>query len=618
MFKTCHRALATTTLYMSVMILISCSSTPITSSKVVSRELATLPEALSLKKATPQPSGAIQTSVEPAPSPKTTLEPKLSDLSREWNVHPYELRKQATALEQFIRHGRFPRQYCSNGRALKPQANMLCAQVYQVVASYSKKKRPQPQQARSSGAPKKGQRFKITSQNLAWAQKQHFDDLISSITPMGTQQILDFTPQLLKHTSCPRNLSAAGIRKLENFLPRNDVKIAMEKLYAHASFCLRPSDAGHSLTHFRQALLRIVWGDHSRARAAASLAPLGAKGEELPRALFWAGLLQTDTALKNQYWSRLMNDHPLSFHALNAHRHLNSDPMANAVTRPLVNPSRDSNVAALSLSLKWFEVLMLSGKETGASRLAYWAANNFKDDLSLNNIIYITHLKADKSTHQSSFGFVWNQLNKNPENMNEQTLKLLFPIPYWETFRRAGGPNDPMLLVSVAKQESAFNPRARSPANARGLLQLLPTTAHALTGRNVNLYAPEINAQLGSKFLGNMIRKFDSVELALAAYNAGPRRIPSWQKRYPTNSSMVFIDLIPYRETRNYVANILRNNYWYSRLYEEAPFRAPENTKKSQSVLVASLLNGTKGANNSTSSNMTVAAATGGLSPQAR
>jgi len=572
------------------------------------RELARMPDALS-HATTVRPAAPAALAL---PEETVMPEPKVGDLAREWRIHPYELRKQTLALEQFIRNGRFPRQYCVNGRSKTVQSAKLCAQVYQITASYKKNTRPKASKAKKvKTVARTGRSYRINNSNLAWAQHLHFDDIISSITPMSTQQILNWVPRLVQHRGCPRNLSAAGIRKLENLLPSNEAKLAMEKLYAHATTCLKPSDEAYAVTHFRQGLLRIIWGDHSRARISASLAPNGAKGEELPRALFWAGLVQTDPVLKQQYWTRLLNDHPLSFHALNAHKQMGSDPLADASMRPIVTPSRDSKIPAVALSLRWFEALMLGGRETAASRLAFWTANNFRDDLSLGNVIYITHLKADKNTHQSSFGFVWNQIEQNPENMNEQTLKLLFPLPYWEVFQNASGANDPMLLVSVAKQESAFNPQARSPANARGLLQLLPATAHALSGKHENLYRPDINAKLGSKFLGRMISKFDSVELALAAYNAGPMRIPTWRKRYPTNSSLLFIDLIPYRETRNYVANILRNNYWYSRLYEEAPFRAPAQRARNQSVLVSSLIQNTK-----VSAPAPVASAS--LEPQAR
>jgi hypothetical protein len=102
------------------------------------------------------------------------------------------------------------------------------------------------------------------------------------------------------------------------------------------------------------------------------------------------------------------------------------------------------------------------------------------------------------------------------------------------------------------------------------------------------------------------VRRFDSVELALAGYNAGPARVPTWKTRYPTDDPTLLIDLIPFKETRNYVSLIVRNNYWYEKLYRgemdllsglaktDPKLRAPASTaaldEKTRSTLVARLL----------------------------
>lgn len=581
---------------------ISCSTNnsvsmnhPETTKSLKPKVLASMPLALSTPK---QPTSPDKTFAAQTDSVKNiqSIKPTIGALSKEWKLHPYEIKKQTAALEAFLRRGKYPSNYCLRGKAKKPEARKLCEQVSLIVESYSRRT-PTKQKSRVQlGFSKTGERFRLNSGNLAWAQRKHFDDIIETITPMQTAQISNWVPQIIKHSACPRNLSAAAIRKLENFLPDDEAKLAIEKLYAHASICLKPSDSAYALTHMRQSLLRVLWGDSNRARVSAELAVIGATGEELPRALFWAGLLQDDLTKKQTYWTKLINDHPLSFHAINAHRHMNLDPLTSVSSRPIVSPSRDSESKAVALSLRWFEALMLNGKETAASRLSFWMSQHHQDNLSLGNIIYVTHMKSDKNAHQASFGYVWNQIESNPDNMNKQTLQLMFPLPYWEVFKRNSGRTDPFLIVSVAKQESAFNPRAKSPANARGLLQLLPSTAHAMAGgKHVNLYSPEMNAKLGSKFLGKMIDKFQSVEMALAAYNAGPMRIPQWKKRYPAKSALLFMDLIPYKETRNYVSNILRNNYWYSRLYEDSPVRQTASTK-AQSAIVKSLIKATKNA----------------------
>nr|CAD6420144.1 lytic transglycosylase [Rhizobium sp. Q54] len=140
------------------------------------------------------------------------------------------------------------------------------------------------------------------------------------------------------------------------------------------------------------------------------------------------------------------------------------------------------------------------------------------------------------------------------------------------------------LAYSIARQESAFNPAAVSPANARGLLQLLPGTARAVAKRHGLAYAPErltsdpgYNATLGAHYLGEQIDSFGgSYILTFIAYNAGPRRVSEWIKRYgdprgkPIEDVIDWIERIPFPETRNYVQRITENYQIYkARLGQE-------------------------------------------------
>ena len=128
------------------------------------------------------------------------------------------------------------------------------------------------------------------------------------------------------------------------------------------------------------------------------------------------------------------------------------------------------------------------------------------------------------------------------------------------------------LAYSIARQESAFNPTAVSPANARGLLQLLPSTAKAVAKRHGLAYAPDkltsdpgFNATLGAHYLGEQIDSFGgSYILTFIAYNAGPRRVGEWIARYgdprdPAVDPVDWVERIPFSETRNYVQRILEN-----------------------------------------------------------
>ena len=133
------------------------------------------------------------------------------------------------------------------------------------------------------------------------------------------------------------------------------------------------------------------------------------------------------------------------------------------------------------------------------------------------------------------------------------------------------------LAYSIARQESAFNKAAISPANARGLLQLLPGTAKGVAARHGLTYSKEwlttdagYNATLGAHFLGEQISDFGgSYILTFVAYNAGPRRVPQWINRFgdprgqPLDDLIDWIELIPFTETRHYVQRVMENYQIY-------------------------------------------------------
>jgi len=139
------------------------------------------------------------------------------------------------------------------------------------------------------------------------------------------------------------------------------------------------------------------------------------------------------------------------------------------------------------------------------------------------------------------------------------------------------------LAYAIARQESAFNPQAISPADARGLLQILPATARKVAAKYQLAYAdekliddPAFNATLGSHYLGEQIDKFDgSYILTFAAYNAGPGRIPQWIKRYgdprgkSIDQAVDWVESIPFQETRDYVQRVMENFQVYKTLLNE-------------------------------------------------
>ncbi|AGH95857.1 lytic transglycosylase domain-containing protein [Pseudobdellovibrio exovorus] len=130
------------------------------------------------------------------------------------------------------------------------------------------------------------------------------------------------------------------------------------------------------------------------------------------------------------------------------------------------------------------------------------------------------------------------------------------------------------LIYAIIKQESAFNPKARSGANALGLMQVIPNLAQQLAkkfdvpySKAEDLYNPKINIPLGSYELMEQVKKQNGqLTYVAAAYNAGPNALAGWLKNRNRDDILEFIEEIPYEETRTYVKLIARNQLFYQRI----------------------------------------------------
>ncbi|HVL00575.1 MAG TPA: lytic transglycosylase domain-containing protein, partial [Dongiaceae bacterium] len=133
---------------------------------------------------------------------------------------------------------------------------------------------------------------------------------------------------------------------------------------------------------------------------------------------------------------------------------------------------------------------------------------------------------------------------------------------------------DPDWVYSVIRQESAFMPAAKSPVGALGIMQIMPGTAKLLsrsmripTPNQQQLLDPSRNIQMGTYFLKQLSDQFDgNIVLATAAYNAGPGRARAWQPEMKAVSGDIWIETIPFKETRDYVKNIVTYQAIYRHL----------------------------------------------------
>ena len=167
-------------------------------------------------------------------------------------------------------------------------------------------------------------------------------------------------------------------------------------------------------------------------------------------------------------------------------------------------------------------------------------------------------------------------LNLKLDQAPRRFWELLFPLPYrQELVSYARQRNlDPFLVAGLIRQESEFNPGARSPANAYGLTQVRPGTGRTYArklGMRFStrvLFQPAANLKIGTSILRSMLDQNDGkLEQTLAAYNAGPNRLAEWRTWASYREPAEFVESIPFTETRDYVQAVLRNADIYRRLY---------------------------------------------------
>ena len=341
---------------------------------------------------------------------------------------------------------------------------------------------------------------------------------------------------------------------------------------------------------YRLALLLIAQGQLAEAHSVMdNMERLGVHDDFSLRVEYWQAYCKRELRLKEDQSSAINRDFPLSFHRiLNRLERGHRDELLKS-NSDLMIPFRSRKNAHWNQALGAIELLIRNGYLTSALRLliqqlTVW--DQLAQEVPLQ--IYVAYLFSKAGGSAGCFRRLAKLFHAHPELINRQTLELMYPLPFVPSAVGRSVVNaqskfsprvvDPYLLTSLIRQESAFNAFAQSPARAYGLMQLqVPTAQHVLfqLGRPqrveaFDLYEAEFNVDLGHSYLSSLLDQYDGqLEYALAAYNAGPTRVEAWLKRYPTTDRLLFVDLIPFKETREYVSSILRNFYWYSQLYRK-------------------------------------------------
>jgi soluble lytic murein transglycosylase len=198
-----------------------------------------------------------------------------------------------------------------------------------------------------------------------------------------------------------------------------------------------------------------------------------------------------------------------------------------------------------------------------------WAAQEWKDALSrfdqAQRWLAVEIAQDNGWFDRGVFGLVTVDGKRYPEEL--RLYELRFPLHHDGTIRREAAKQniDPTWIAAEIRAESIFNPNARSHADARGLMQVLPSTGAGLAKRlglpwrdGNDLYDSDFNIALGTAYLRELEDKYaNQTYIAIAAYNAGPAPVARWRSQRPGMPADFWIETISYKETREYVARIL-------------------------------------------------------------
>ncbi len=300
------------------------------------------------------------------------------------------------------------------------------------------------------------------------------------------------------------------------------------------------------------------------------------KSQSRVRVLYWLGrALESGGDLEEarKMYAAVMSQSPTSYYGILASLS-SAQPVEEFIdaTLPQVRVRDPMLTSVEILRIHRAEALLASAApELAAVDLKEFRA---RADLSSPFLIYVAWLNSEVGNHLVSFQILGELLQRKSVGIRSTfALRLIFPLAFRDAIQRTAVENrmDPVLVLSLIKQESAFLGEALSHAGAVGLMQVMPFTAIEVDPelRLMDLPKNERNLKIGTKYLAGVLSKFDgNIAFALAGYNAGPHRVTQWKKNLkPEWGLLEYVEAIPFRETREYVGSIIRNYFWYAYLF---------------------------------------------------
>jgi tetratricopeptide (TPR) repeat protein len=297
------------------------------------------------------------------------------------------------------------------------------------------------------------------------------------------------------------------------------------------------------------------------------------------RARYWLGIALQHGGKKdeaNKIFTELKQDSPLSYYGVLASIAARAPIDSQITTDFPVAAERDVMLSAQeTYNLRRAEIFL----SENAKELAGIELKEIKPRPAHSSafLTYLAGLCYRAQVFSPLYGALTELIQRGYPNISSKIgVEMIFPLLYTQPIKKFAEERslDPALVLSLIKQESAFDSRANSSSGASGLMQLMYfTAAETVPGiTREELLVPERNILTGTRYLAKLLARYQgNIVLSLAAYNAGPAPVDRWVKEgVKQNFGMLeFIESIPYKETREYVSAIVRNYIWYSRWYSD-------------------------------------------------
>ena len=313
-----------------------------------------------------------------------------------------------------------------------------------------------------------------------------------------------------------------------------------------------------------------------------------ADGDWKTNSLFWSAKIldrRGKTAERDAKIAQLIAEYPYSYYAYRAKELWNVatgfSPSRDGLKPIATFPDLEAELAKVTEPrFNTVRELQSIGIDRAAAREMKVLAAKYEDNAGVQFMLADVYVRGGEPFKAN--GVLQRRFRQfvrhGGENIPRRFWEILFPLAYWETIReeaeRRG--HDPYLIASIIRQESGFEPTTVSNAGAVGLMQIMPQEASrigeagglgAITRED--LFDPRKNVAVGAaEYSQKLAAMNDNPILAIAAYNAGETAVLQWIERTSPDDADLFIESIPYAETRLYVKTVTRNRHEYHRIYE--------------------------------------------------